>query len=214
MDLSTQMTIREARRLASFVAGGLCLLMFLNLLAPWQSLDFDFVEVSQNGLRGWGLLTLIALIGVGAGAVLCLTVTAPPAERRALGFVMLVSGGVITLSTLIHVAAVDEFRTGWVWLGLLLSIPTGALGVALGGSLAFIASEDDGHAVARAWDLVRQNRGARPATFATSPDPAAAPAAGWYDDPERPGGKRWWDGGQWGMTDAEYHATESAPGES
>jgi hypothetical protein len=34
--------------------------------------------------------------------------------------------------------------------------------------------------------------------------PTALPPAGWYSDPERPGGKRWWDGSVWGVRDTEY----------
>jgi hypothetical protein len=32
---------------------------------------------------------------------------------------------------------------------------------------------------------------------------AATPAQAWYDDPERPGHKRWWDGTAWGVRDDE-----------
>jgi hypothetical protein len=38
-------------------------------------------------------------------------------------------------------------------------------------------------------------------TATTSSDDAAA---GWYDDPDRPGRKRWWDGTTWGVRDVEH----------
>jgi hypothetical protein len=34
-------------------------------------------------------------------------------------------------------------------------------------------------------------------------EPAALPPEGWYDDSERPGHKRWWDGTAWGTRDDE-----------
>jgi hypothetical protein len=40
---------------------------------------------------------------------------------------------------------------------------------------------------------------ATPAAAAAEQQPAA-----WYDDPERPGHKRWWDGTAWGMRDDEH----------
>ena len=33
---------------------------------------------------------------------------------------------------------------------------------------------------------------------------ATLPPEGWYDDPERPGRKRWWDGTAWSMRDDEH----------
>jgi hypothetical protein len=38
---------------------------------------------------------------------------------------------------------------------------------------------------------------AEPAPAAPAPPAAALPPAGWYPDPGRPGGQRYWDGGQW-----------------
>jgi hypothetical protein len=41
-------------------------------------------------------------------------------------------------------------------------------------------------------------------TAATAPGVgSSSPAAGWYDDPDRPGHKRWWDGSAWGARDDE-----------
>jgi hypothetical protein len=35
------------------------------------------------------------------------------------------------------------------------------------------------------------------------PPTAAAPPPAWYDDVERPGHRRWWDGTAWGVRDDE-----------
>jgi hypothetical protein len=48
-------------------------------------------------------------------------------------------------------------------------------------------------------------RTVEPAPVAATPAVAPAPAAaGWHDDPDRPGRKRWWDGTTWGMRDDEH----------
>jgi hypothetical protein len=39
---------------------------------------------------------------------------------------------------------------------------------------------------------------------ATTSVSAAQTTPGWYDDSERPGHKRWWDGTAWGMRDDEH----------
>lgn len=38
---------------------------------------------------------------------------------------------------------------------------------------------------------------------------ASTPPKGWYDDAERPGRKRWWDGTAWGITDDEHSSVAS-----
>jgi Domain of unknown function (DUF4282)/Protein of unknown function (DUF2510) len=39
---------------------------------------------------------------------------------------------------------------------------------------------------------------------APAPDVSSvSPAAGWYEDPDRPGRKRWWEGSAWGARDDE-----------
>ena len=37
------------------------------------------------------------------------------------------------------------------------------------------------------------------------------PPEGWYDDSERPGHKRWWDGTAWGMRDDEHPSAQEPP---
>jgi hypothetical protein len=45
----------------------------------------------------------------------------------------------------------------------------------------------------------------QPEAPVAAPTPAPdLPPTGWYDDPERPGHKRWWDGTAWGMRDDEH----------
>ena len=39
-----------------------------------------------------------------------------------------------------------------------------------------------------------------------SPSASRLPPAGWYPDPSDATGLRWWDGAQWGMAAADYHA--------
>jgi hypothetical protein len=49
---------------------------------------------------------------------------------------------------------------------------------------------------------------------ADTEQPAAAAPEGWYDDTERPGHKRWWDGTAWGMRDDEHPSTQEPPEEN
>jgi hypothetical protein len=45
--------------------------------------------------------------------------------------------------------------------------------------------------------------GASPAAGASAAPTATSSPEGWYDDSERPGHKRWWDGTKWGRRDDE-----------
>ena len=45
--------------------------------------------------------------------------------------------------------------------------------------------------------------GASPAAAASAAPAATTTPEGWYDDSERPGHKRWWDGTKWGRRDDE-----------
>jgi zinc-ribbon domain len=55
------------------------------------------------------------------------------------------------------------------------------------------------------------------ASVAAAPAPVASmPREGWYDDAERPGRKRWWNGTAWGMRDDEHpsRATVAPPADA
>jgi hypothetical protein len=51
------------QKLYSLIAAGIAL---VSLLLPWISIDFLGASQSWNGFRGWGLLSLVGIIGVGA----------------------------------------------------------------------------------------------------------------------------------------------------
>lgn len=55
------------QKLYSLIVAGVALIA---LILPWISIDFGFVSRSINGLRSWGLLSLIGVIGVGAASFL------------------------------------------------------------------------------------------------------------------------------------------------
>ena len=189
---------RDARRFAG-LGLVLCVLAFVDLLLPWQSVEYDVgsgtVEASQNGLNGFGRLTLIALLV----AAVCLVLARRAEEqvaRPGLGRTLMTASAVVAATTLVHFVDASDFRTGWAWLGLLLSIATAGVGLAVGTSLTRGSSAAVGPAL-------EAGSSPRPAALPTSAPPAPL-APGWYADADRPGRHRWWDGGRWGMTDSEY----------
>lgn len=206
MQVSDQMPIGDARKLAAYVGVVASVLAFVVLLLPWQSVDFDdfgFSE-SRNGLHGIGYVTLLGLVAIVGAHLVIVAVSEPPIEYRVLGLVLMVAGVLVPLSTLVNVLDDSLFRTSWAWLGLLLSIPAGGAAIAAGALLTFVPREADATPVGDVRAFIQRGLGSGSLTV---PPPSASVPAGWYDDPERPGAKRWWDGSQWGMTDTDYSST-------
>lgn len=216
MELSTNTPAGEITKIAAFAGTVLCLLSFIDLLLPWQKVSITFYSASRNGLHGFGIVTLLALIGVVAGHLVTALVLKPSVERRVIGFAMVLCSMLLPVTTLFHVVSASEFRTFWQWLGLLLSFATGAVGVLVGGLQLLLTVDEDDLPLLQAIEIARGRgfpaRGmTRPHVSSTTgqPDDASGvqlgtPPAGWYDDPDRPGGKRWWDGSRWSITDREY----------
>ena len=73
-------------------------------------------------------------------------------------------------------------------------------------TLSSIKADTGAMAPALAGDGAPAVAGHQPAALAGASAPTEEPAAatapeGWYDDPDRPGHKRWWDGTAWGARD-------------
>ena len=116
--------------------------------------------------------------------------------RPALGRTLMTASAIVAATTLAHFVDASEFRTGWAWLGVLLSIPAAGVGLVVGSALTRGSS-------AAGRPALENGSSTRPAALPTSAPPAPL-APGWYADADRPGRHRWWDGGRWGMTDSEY----------
>ena len=84
----------------------------------------------------------------------------------------------------------------WWWVSTLMRIVRGMKALGLGQPVAFAAGA---HAV----PLVA------PAVAASPAPVTSMPPEGWYDDAERPGHTRWWDGTAWGLRDDEHPSQAS-----
>jgi hypothetical protein len=185
--VSADMSVRELAKPAGFAGLAVAGLLFVDLILSWQSVTFGAFggyPVSRNGIHGFGVLTLLALI-------------------------------VVVFGQLLAIFRLDHFVTFWAWLSLPLALGVLATGVIVGGAKAFLAETEEALPLSQAVDLATKRGfgGAKQqhlsAMLHSSTTPMSdAAAEGWYDDPSRPGQKRWWDGESWGMTDDDYPHTE------
>ena len=201
--------VRDSLKTVSFAAAGACLLLLVDLLLPWQSYGGSGFTASRSGAHGLGVLVILVAIVLGIGVLLVGMRQPLPIARRSAGFTFLGGGLFLVLGTFTHGISTHGFETGWLRVGLLLGLGAGVLTGLVGSALAFLVDGDDDLPVR---DAIVRARGRGLGNPSTPRPPRSVAPAGWYDDPQRAGGKRWWDGAAWQMTDVEYH--ERARGDS
>jgi hypothetical protein len=203
LKLGRDVPVRDSLRTIAFAAAGACLLLLILLLLPWQRYVYSpssgTFDPSRTGLHGLGVLVLLAALVLGLAALAVATRQHLPLSRLVLGWSLIGGGALVFLVTLAHVLSTDG-DTAWPRVALLVALLAGPLLALAGAPFAFLEDDEEDLTVRDAVALVR-SRGIGPAPRSAP----TAPPAGWYDDPERPGGKRWWDGIAWQMTDLEYH---------
>jgi hypothetical protein len=200
--LSMDAEVTDARKLLSFATAGACLLLLIDLIVPWQHYGGGGFSVSRSGAHGLGVLLIVLSLSLGIGALLLGLQPRASVNRHPIGFALVGAAVVVLLGTIIHVTSTNGFDTAAQPIAVLLGLVVGACGASLGASLLFLVEEDETRSVRDAVATARRRRLERIVVPTSAP---MAPPAGWYDDPQRAGMKRWWDGSNWGLTDAEYH---------
>lgn len=96
-------------------------------------------------------------------------------------------------------SSLEVIKDNTAGLALALSVP----GATLGPTGMRMEEAELAGSAAQAVSTGESDPAAGASAVAAAPE-AALPPAGWYDDSERPGHKRWWDGTTWGMRDDEH----------
>ena len=130
------------QKLYSLIAAGIALVA---LLLPWVAIDFLGASQSWNGLRGWGLLSLVGVLGVGA---LSFMGNKPDDYTREYKrYVMIAFGAIVVGAVLFFlrkssvVGGFDDLvKTG---LGLWICLVAGLAGLALNYGLIKIENKTD-----------------------------------------------------------------------
>ena len=141
---------------------------------------------------------VLGLIGIVIGSI-----GAIASDQAAAGILILIFGGLywrILCELLIVVfrmnSSLNAIRQNTAGLAPASSIPAGPV---YAGREEPELTPSTAHAVSGG-----ESDAAAGATAVTTISETALPPAGWYDDSERPGHKRWWDGTAWGMRDDEH----------
>jgi hypothetical protein len=130
------------QKLYSLIAAGIALVA---LLLPWVSISFLGASQSWNGLRGWGLLSLVGVVGVGALSFMGNKAEDYTAEYKK--YMMIAFGAIVGGAVLFFirknsvVGGIDNLvKTG---IGLWLCLVAGLAGLALNYGLIKIESKSE-----------------------------------------------------------------------
>jgi hypothetical protein len=116
---------------------GLSTLTFLELFAPWQKVSFSYggfggISASFSGMHRFGFATDFVLVVLIALSAVALSGAVRGPGRLVVGIVTIGAAALVPLTTIIHIADASSYRTGWQWLGLLLSLGVAGTGGTVG----------------------------------------------------------------------------------